>query len=112
MQPTAPLKDSPRSKAKATMQPLNNADPNRRKTAKNPRRMDAPTQKRQDNIIEQGGWAAGTQMEEGRPVQLSRTQRDKDRKKRSKAKVMIEHVDIIKDEFWEKRPWILSGKIG
>ena len=41
---------------------------------------------------------------------MSRTQRDKDRKKRSKATVLMEHVDIIKDEFWEKRPWILSGK--
>jgi hypothetical protein len=45
-------------------------------------------------------------------VEKSRTQRDKERKKRSKAKVLIEHVDIIKDEFWEKRPWILSGKVG
>lgn len=49
---------------------------------------------------------------EGRPAQMSKSQRDKDRKKRSKAKVLIEHVDIIKDEFWEKRPWILSGKTG
>ena len=44
------------------------------------------------------------------PLVMSRTQRDKDRKKRSKAKIVIEHVDIIKDEFWEKRPWILSGR--
>ncbi|KAL7780184.1 hypothetical protein CFE70_010206 [Pyrenophora teres f. teres 0-1] len=46
----------------------------------------------------------------GAPVQMSRTQKDKDRKKRSKAAVLMEHVDVIKDEFWEKRPWILSGK--
>lgn len=50
--------------------------------------------------------------DEGRPVTMSRTQRDKDRKKRSKAAVLMEHVDIIKDEFWDKRPWILSGKTG
>ena len=43
---------------------------------------------------------------------MSRTQRDKDKKKRSKATVLMEHVDIIKDDFWEKRPWILSGKTG
>ena len=49
---------------------------------------------------------------DARPVQMSRTQKDKDRKKRSKAKVLMEHVDIIRDEFWEKRPWILSGKAG
>lgn len=48
----------------------------------------------------------------GRPTQLSRTQKDKDRKKRSKAKILMEHVDLIKDGFWEERPWILSGKTG
>ncbi|KAL6171242.1 tRNA-His guanylyltransferase [Exserohilum turcicum] len=48
--------------------------------------------------------------DEGRPVAMSRTQKEKDRKKRSKATVLMEHVDIIKDEFWVRRPWILSGK--
>ncbi|KAI4957521.1 hypothetical protein J4E86_004659 [Alternaria arbusti] len=61
------------------------------------------------------GKAAATapqQANEGWPVPMSRTQRDKDKKKRSKAMVLMEHVDIIKDDFWEKRPWILSGKTG
>jgi tRNA(His) guanylyltransferase len=49
---------------------------------------------------------------EGRPVQMSRTQKDKERKKRSKAAVLMDHVDIIKDDFWERRPWILSGRAG
>lgn len=48
----------------------------------------------------------------GRPVRMSRTQKEKDRKKRSKAKIVTAHVDLIKDDFWEKRPWILSGKTG
>jgi tRNA(His) guanylyltransferase len=48
----------------------------------------------------------------GRPKEMSRTQRDKDRKRRTKARIVIEHVDIIKDEFWERRPWILSGNAG
>lgn len=26
--------------------------------------------------------------------------------------MVIEHLDIIKDEFWDKRPWILSNKPG
>jgi len=26
--------------------------------------------------------------------------------------VVVEHVDIIKDDFWERRPWILSNKPG
>lgn len=56
--------------------------------------------------------AANKEVSSGRPVQMSRTQKEKDRKKRSKAKIVVAHVDLIKDEFWEKRPWILSGKAG
>lgn len=41
--------------------------------------------------------------------QLSKTQQEKLRKRRAKAVVTIEHVDIIKDAFWQERPWILSG---
>ncbi|KAF1831170.1 Thg1-domain-containing protein [Decorospora gaudefroyi] len=64
-------------------------------------------------MTKSGGWAAaGMATNEGRPVQMSRTQRDKERKKRNRAAVIMEHVDIIKDEFWEKRPWILSGRMG
>ncbi|KAJ5615177.1 hypothetical protein N7537_000291 [Penicillium hordei] len=44
--------------------------------------------------------------------QQSRSQQDKIRKLRRKAQVVVDHVDIIKDEFWEKRPWILSGNPG
>lgn len=40
---------------------------------------------------------------------LSKTQSEKMRKARTKARVVVEHVDIHKDEFWAKRPWILSG---
>jgi tRNA(His) guanylyltransferase len=42
----------------------------------------------------------------------SKTQKEKVRKARARAKVVVRHLDIIKDEFWEKRPWILSGKPG
>lgn len=45
-------------------------------------------------------------------MQTSRTQREKINKLRRKAQVVVDHVDIIKDEFWEKRPWILSNKPG
>lgn len=44
--------------------------------------------------------------------QLSKTQEEKARKARQKAQVVVEHLDIIKDEFWRKRPWILDGKPG
>ncbi|OAL54041.1 Thg1-domain-containing protein [Pyrenochaeta sp. DS3sAY3a] len=127
IQPTPPLKDSPRSKAAKTKtdalpspkQAQGQADPPcrakdfRARTAADPEDAQPKTSKNKGKVTEQGGWAAGTLSSganEGRPVHMSRTQKDKERKKRSKAKVLIEHVDIIKDEFWEKRPWILSGK--
>ncbi|KAL1302674.1 hypothetical protein AAFC00_003038 [Neodothiora populina] len=40
----------------------------------------------------------------------SKTQREKDKKNRQKARVVVEHVDIIKDGFWEMRPWILGAR--
>lgn len=46
------------------------------------------------------------------PVEQSKSQADKEKKKRTKARVVIEHLDVIKDEFWDKRPWILSNKPG
>ncbi|KAJ5819308.1 hypothetical protein N7474_004899 [Penicillium riverlandense] len=42
----------------------------------------------------------------------SRSQQDKLRKLRRKARVVVDHVDIIKDEFWDRRPWILSNSPG
>ncbi|KAI9368095.1 putative tRNAHis guanylyltransferase [Aspergillus egyptiacus] len=46
------------------------------------------------------------------PEKTSKSQQEKIRKLRRKAQVVVEHVDIIKDDFWERRPWILSGKPG
>lgn len=46
------------------------------------------------------------------PAQQSKTQMENDKKKRAKARVTVEHLDIIKDEFWDRRPWLLSGKPG
>ncbi|KAH7390747.1 tRNAHis guanylyltransferase-domain-containing protein [Phaeosphaeria sp. MPI-PUGE-AT-0046c] len=114
IQPTALLKDSPRSKATPTFPPTAAAaaTANTSNSSSKHTSTSLPSKKDTSKLTEQGGWAAGTyEGDQGRPVQQSRTQRDKERKKRSKAKVLIEHVDIIKDEFWEKRPWILSGKV-
>ncbi|KAJ4366202.1 tRNA-His guanylyltransferase [Neocucurbitaria cava] len=142
IQPTPPLKDSPRSKASAKAKPptssssLTSSSPRESKsrdpttTATSPQDNNANKQPKRNKgkaAAAQGGgggWAPPPNThqqqkqqqqpgDEGRgPVQMSRTQRDKDRKKRSRAKVLIEHVDIIRDEFWERRPWILSGKTG
>lgn len=42
----------------------------------------------------------------------SRTQEANDRKRRAKARILVEHMDIIRDDFWERRPWLLSNKPG
>ncbi|KAF4878922.1 tRNA(His) guanylyltransferase [Colletotrichum siamense] len=44
------------------------------------------------------------------PTQQSKSQAEKEKKKRNKARVVIEHLDIIKDDFWDRRPWLLSNK--
>lgn len=46
------------------------------------------------------------------PAQQSKTQTESDKKKRAKARVLVEHMDIIKDDFWDRRPWLLSNKPG
>ena len=39
---------------------------------------------------------------------ISRTQKEKERKRRMKAEIITQHTDFIKDEFWQQRPWLLS----
>ncbi|KAF5684992.1 tRNA(His) guanylyltransferase [Fusarium circinatum] len=46
------------------------------------------------------------------PVEQSKSQKEKDKKSRNKARVVVEHMDIIKDDFWNQRPWLLSNKPG
>jgi len=53
----------------------------------------------------------GDNMEVEQP-EISKTQAEKDRKKKAKARITVQHVDIIKDEFWDRRPWLLSNKPG
>ena len=54
----------------------------------------------------------GTSSANGQQGALSRTQSEKLRKEKAKARVVVKHLDIIKDDFWERRSWILSGKVG
>ncbi|KAM3510673.1 hypothetical protein MY11210_005708 [Beauveria gryllotalpidicola] len=55
---------------------------------------------------------AETVNELAEPVQQSKTQNENDKKRRSKARIVVEHLDIIRDDFWDRRPWILSNKPG
>jgi hypothetical protein len=57
----------------------------------------------------------GTEEEEAATMifendELSKTQKEKARKARAKARVVVKHIDIIKNDFWESRPWILDGR--
>ena len=42
----------------------------------------------------------------------SKTQMEKEKKRKQKARIAAEHVDIIGDGFWEKRAYILAAKRG
>lgn len=44
------------------------------------------------------------------PNKKSKSQLEKEKKKAKKARVVVEHVDIIQDEFWVRRPWILNDR--
>ncbi|KAI5209597.1 tRNAHis guanylyltransferase [Aureobasidium subglaciale] len=46
--------------------------------------------------------------EQERKKPLSRTQLEKEKKRKQKARVVVEHVDIIKDKFWQENSWILD----
>lgn len=38
----------------------------------------------------------------------SKTQLEKERKRKLKATIKVDHVDIIGEAFWDARPWILA----
>lgn len=44
------------------------------------------------------------------PGEPSKTQREKERKWRSKAEIKLEHIDIIRDAFWEAHPGLLADQ--
>ncbi|KAK0734232.1 tRNAHis guanylyltransferase-domain-containing protein [Lasiosphaeria miniovina] len=54
----------------------------------------------------------GESMAELAAQPQSKTQAENDGKRRTKARVVIEHLDIIRDDFWDRRPWLLSNKPG
>ncbi|KAI1077385.1 tRNA guanylyltransferase [Whalleya microplaca] len=65
-------------------------------------------------LVEPGSHVAATEAADNlaAPVQQSKTQDENDKKRRAKARVLVDHLDIIKDDFWDRRPWLLSNKPG
>lgn len=39
----------------------------------------------------------------------SKSQREKERKRKLKATICLEHVDLVGEDFWRQRPWILAA---
>lgn len=55
-----------------------------------------------------GGIVAMPAGTAGDGAEISRTRKEKERKRQMKAEIVIQHVDFIKDEFWQQRPWLLG----
>ena len=67
---------------------------------------------RKGTVIFRAYEGATGEREGVREGSLSKTQMEKERKRKQKAWIAREHVDIIGDAFWEARPYILAGKKG
>lgn len=68
-------------------------------------RQSAVEQRHVAHTAHQDGGNAGRGSE---GVPLSKGQLERERKAREKAEVVVKHVDIIQDDFWTQRPWILG----
>ena len=53
--------------------------------------------------------ASSSAMHNNETSEMSKTQKKKKKKRKwhVKASITVEHTDIIKDEFWDQRPWLL-----
>ncbi|EFW99460.1 trnahis guanylyltransferase [Grosmannia clavigera kw1407] len=56
--------------------------------------------------------AAEVADSQAEPPTLSKSKEESDKKRRAKARITAEHLDIIKDDFWDRRPWLLTGQPG
>ncbi|KAK8009039.1 tRNA guanylyltransferase, partial [Apiospora marii] len=64
-------------------------------------------------LVEPGSDKIGDTVDDlAEPLSQSKTQAEKDKKRRAKARIVVEHLDVIKDDFWDRRPWLLSNKPG
>ncbi|KAL8963298.1 MAG: hypothetical protein Q9193_000421 [Seirophora villosa] len=50
---------------------------------------------------------APSKSQQGEP---SRTQKEKGKKRRRKAEITLQCTDLIRDEFWNARPWLFSDR--
>nr|POE62260.1 trna(his) guanylyltransferase [Quercus suber] len=62
-----------------------------------------------DVDLDKGGSVAGKTIA---ATPQSRTQIDKEKKRKIKASIVVEHTDIIGDAFWDQNPYIIGHKNG
>lgn len=43
-------------------------------------------------------------------AEASKTQGEKEKKRRRKAVIRLDFTDIIRDDFWDARPWLFLGR--
>lgn len=46
--------------------------------------------------------------QQGEEREFSKKRNQKEKKRRSKAEIKLQSVDIIRDHFWEAHPWLLT----
>lgn len=61
---------------------------------------------------DEGGLPVETTAAAAKAQPASKSQVEKEKKRRQKARIAVEHADIIGDGFWEARPYILQAKRG
>ena len=57
--------------------------------------------------LKENGQGQGSGAGDGEAA-MSKTQQAKQKKMKTKADIVIQHCDIIKDDFWDERPWLLG----
>ena len=69
---------------------------------------------REELLIKQqaGGLTADEVSHQATHAELSKTAKERERKSKAKAGIKVEHCDLINNDFWHRRPWILSGRAG
>ncbi|KAL8858853.1 MAG: hypothetical protein Q9178_004657 [Gyalolechia marmorata] len=48
--------------------------------------------------------------QEGEDREVAKARRVNEKKRRSKAEITLQYVDIIRDDFWNAHPWLLSDE--
>ena len=71
-----------------------------------------PALRAQTTVVHAPILLSSSENKTGQVEKRSKTLEEKIRKRRGKADVVVYSGDMVKDEFWARRPWILEGGVG